>query len=57
MSSLHAAQSLLGLVARAEGYTYTAKVWSSCFVQGPFSSRRASNPNRPMRNFLVSKWS
>jgi hypothetical protein len=51
MSSLHAAQSLLGLVARAEGYTYTAKVWSSCFVQGPFSSRRASNPNRPMRNF------
>jgi tRNA-binding EMAP/Myf-like protein len=25
------------LVARTEGYTYAAKVWALCLVQGPFS--------------------
>jgi hypothetical protein len=24
-------------VARTEGYTYAAKVWAMCLVQGPFS--------------------
>jgi hypothetical protein len=24
-------------VARTEGYTYAAKVWALCLVQGPFS--------------------
>jgi hypothetical protein len=29
--------SLSRIVARAEGYTYAAKLWALCLVQGPFS--------------------
>jgi hypothetical protein len=32
------------VVARAEGYTYAAKVWAVCLVQGPhFLSPRANH--------------
>jgi hypothetical protein len=38
------------IVARTDGYTYDARVWAMCVVQGPFSVAKAqwsdSHPSR-----------
>ena len=37
---------LYTIVARTQGYTYAAKEWAVCFVQGPFSVAPRQNPYR-----------
>jgi hypothetical protein len=42
------------MVARAEGNTYTAKVWDSSLVQGTNFCRPVPNPNFAIRNLVAS---